>query len=58
MLLLHGTLTTELVMAVIECEGYTFYSNFDSGNLTRVECVPKNESGMYRLGLSVTIQVT
>lgn len=45
-------------MAVIECEGYTFYSNFDSGNLTRVECVPKNESGMYRLGLSVTIQVT
>ncbi|GLV44189.1 uncharacterized protein CBL_12515 [Carabus blaptoides fortunei] len=46
LLFLHETVTTELVMAVIECEGYTFYSNFDSGNLTKVECVPKNESAV------------
>jgi hypothetical protein len=29
----------------IECAGFTFISNFDSGNLARVEEVTKNSSG-------------
>lgn len=34
-------------MATIECGGFLFYSNFDSGNLARVEWVPRNESGKH-----------
>lgn len=33
-------------MAAIDCAGFSFYSDFDSGNLARVEFVPKHESGM------------
>lgn len=34
-------------MATIHCAGYTFHSNFDSGNLAKVECIPKHESGKF-----------
>lgn len=34
-------------MSTIDSAGFIFYSNFDSGNLARVECVPKNESGKF-----------
>ena len=29
----------------IECGGFTFISNFDSGNIDRVELVSQNEDG-------------
>jgi hypothetical protein len=29
----------------IECGGFTFVSNFDSGNLARVELVPRKQNG-------------
>jgi hypothetical protein len=29
----------------IECGGFTFISNFDSGNLARVELVSKKQNG-------------
>lgn len=30
---------------IFECAGFTFFSNFDSANLARVELVPKKSSG-------------
>lgn len=34
-------------MGSLDCAGFIFYSNFDSGNLAKVEWVPKTESGKF-----------
>jgi hypothetical protein len=41
------------VVMEVECEGFTFTSKFDSGNLAEVEYVPKNKSGkcVYKMPL-------
>lgn len=35
----------------IHCAGFTFSSNFDSGNIARVEEVSKNARGKLKLAL-------
>jgi len=34
----------------IECGGFTFVSNFDSGNLVHVELVSKKQNGQKTIG--------
>jgi hypothetical protein len=44
----------------IECGSFTFVSSFDSGNLARVELVPKKQNGkmFYLMWLMCTVQFT
>jgi hypothetical protein len=43
---IHNDTSSKLMTAMdIECGGFTFISNFDSGNLARVELVSKKQNG-------------
>lgn len=43
---IHNDTSSNLLNAMdIECGGFTFISNFDSGNLARVELVSKKQNG-------------
>lgn len=43
---IHNDTSSNLMTAMdIECGGFTFISNFDSGNLARVELVSKKQNG-------------
>jgi hypothetical protein len=41
----NGTSSNLVTTMDIECGSFTFVSNFDSGNLARVELVPKKQNG-------------